>query len=345
MLEPGTRVSHRAAALAARVGTLLVWVGEAGVRLYASGQPGGARSDRLLYQAKLALDDQARLKVVRKMYELRFGEKPPERRSVEQLRGIEGARVRKPTSCWPSATASTGRAALRPQRMGCERSAQPCLSAATACLYGITEAAVLAAGYAPAVGFIHTGKPLSFVYDIADVVKFETVVPVAFKIAAKYPAQPERRGPSCLSRCLPRDQAARRIIPMIEEVLAAGELTPPEPPEESVRARDTGRESAGRCWSSSLKTCRPGCADASPCGCWKSALAFTWAPPPSDCASLSGSQVEEGIEDGNAVMAWSTNTESGYDFATVGSNRRIPVDFDGLRLVSFLPPPEPDKAL
>jgi CRISPR/Cas system-associated endonuclease Cas1 len=63
MLEPGTRVSHRAATLAARVGTLLVWVGEAGVRLYASGQPGGARSDRLLYQAKLALDDQAHLKV------------------------------------------------------------------------------------------------------------------------------------------------------------------------------------------------------------------------------------------------------------------------------------------
>lgn len=48
MLEPGTRVSHAAAALAARVGTLLVWVGEAGVRLYASGQPGGARADRLL---------------------------------------------------------------------------------------------------------------------------------------------------------------------------------------------------------------------------------------------------------------------------------------------------------
>jgi len=68
MLEPGTRVSHRAAALAARVGTLLVWVGEAGVRLYASGQPGGARSDRLLYQAKLSLDDQARLKVVRKIH-------------------------------------------------------------------------------------------------------------------------------------------------------------------------------------------------------------------------------------------------------------------------------------
>ncbi|EIC19429.1 type I-E CRISPR-associated endoribonuclease Cas2e [Thiorhodovibrio frisius] len=48
-------------------------------------------------------------------------------------------------------------------------------------------------------------------------------------------------------------------------------------------------------------------------------------------------QLLEGVEQGNAVMAWSTNTESGYDFATIGENRRVPVDFDGLRLVSFLP--------
>ena len=88
MLEPGTRVSHAAVALAARAGTLLIWVGEAGVRLYAAGQPGGARSDRLLYQARLALDDDARLRVVRKMYALRFGEEAPSRCSLEQLRGI-----------------------------------------------------------------------------------------------------------------------------------------------------------------------------------------------------------------------------------------------------------------
>ena len=93
MLEPGTRVSHAAVRLASTVGTLLVWVGEAGVRVYSSGQPGGARADKLLYQAKLALDDDLRLKVVRKMYELRFREAPPARRSVEQLRGIEGSRV------------------------------------------------------------------------------------------------------------------------------------------------------------------------------------------------------------------------------------------------------------
>lgn len=95
MLEPGTRISHAAAAMAARTGTLLMWVGEAGVRLYSAGQPGGARSDRLLWQAANVLDETARLKVVRKMYELRFGQPAPSRRSVKQLQGIEGARVRK----------------------------------------------------------------------------------------------------------------------------------------------------------------------------------------------------------------------------------------------------------
>jgi len=55
-------------------------------------------------------------------------------------------------------------------------------------------------------------------------------------------------------------------------------------------------------------------------------------------------QVTEGVEDGNAVMAWNTNTESGYDFETIGTNRRVPVDFDGLRLVSFLPSDNPKKA-
>ncbi|MBA4422676.1 MAG: type I-E CRISPR-associated endoribonuclease Cas2 [Syntrophus sp. (in: bacteria)] len=48
-------------------------------------------------------------------------------------------------------------------------------------------------------------------------------------------------------------------------------------------------------------------------------------------------QIEKGIAEGNAVMAWSTNTESGFDFMTLGANRRIPVEMDGLKLVSFLP--------
>ncbi|ADC61596.1 type I-E CRISPR-associated endonuclease Cas1e [Allochromatium vinosum] len=245
MLEPGTRVSHRAAALAARVGTLLVWVGEAGVRLYASGQPGGARSDRLLYQAKLALDDQARLKVVRKMYELRFGEKPPERRSVEQLRGIEGARVKKTYENLAKRYGVQWRGRrYDPSEWDTSDVPNTCLSAATACLYGITEAAILAAGYAPAVGFIHTGKPQSFVYDIADIVKFETVVPVAFQIAAKNPPQSHAER---LVRLACRDvfresKLLGKIIPMIEDVLSAGEIEPPKPAPEAVApAIDDGK--------------------------------------------------------------------------------------------------------
>jgi CRISPR-associated protein Cas1 len=227
MLEPGTRTSHAAAALAARVGTLLVWVGEAGVRLYSSGQPGGARADRLLHQARLALDDGLRLKVVRKMYSMRFGEEPPARRSVEQLRGIEGARVRETYK-------------LIAKKYGVEWKARNydtsdwdkgdlpnrCLSSATACLYGVTEAAVLAAGYAPGVGFIHTGKPLSFVYDVADIYKFDTVVPMAFKIAARSPHNPEQQVRLACRDVFRESGLLERIIPGIEEMLSVGESMP-----------------------------------------------------------------------------------------------------------------------
>lgn len=234
MLEPGTRVSHAAIKLAAQVGTLLVWVGEAGVRLYASGQPGGARSDRLLYQAKLALDDDLRLKVVRKMFELRFGEPAPSRRSVEQLRGIEGTRVRETYKLLAQrhGVKWNGRR-YDPKDWNKGDKVNQCISAATSCLYGITEAAVLAAGYAPAIGFIHTGKPLSFVYDIADIIKFDEVVPKAFEIAATSPKQPDRAVRLACRDIFRSNKVLDRLIPLIEEVLAAGDIQPPEPPEDS----------------------------------------------------------------------------------------------------------------
>jgi CRISPR-associated protein Cas1 len=236
MLEPGTRVSHRAAALAARVGTLLVWVGEAGVRVYSSGQPGGARSDRLLYQAKLALDDDMRLKVVRKMYAMSFGEEPPQRRSVEQLRGIEGARVKRTYQLLANQFGVQWKGRdYNPETWDASDLPNRCLSAATACLYGVTEAAVLAAGYAPAVGFIHTGKPLSFVYDVADIYKFESVVPLAFKIAASNPPNPDRAVRLACRDVFRQTKLLERIIPDIEEILSAGEIKPPEPTPESVR--------------------------------------------------------------------------------------------------------------
>ncbi len=235
LLEPGTRISHAAVALASRVGCLLLWVGEGSVRLYAAGQPGGARSDRLLYQAKLALEETLRLKVIRKMYELRFGSAAPARRSINQLRGIESARVK-----------ATYR--LLAQRYGLSWKGRNydhsswnagdlsnrCISSATASLYGVVESAVLAAGYAPAIGFLHTGKALSFVYDIADIVKFETVVPLAFEVAAMAPKDPERQVRLRCRDAFRSSRLLRRLIPLVDEVLAAGEIQPPPPNEEAL---------------------------------------------------------------------------------------------------------------
>jgi CRISPR-associated protein Cas1 len=240
MLEPGARISHAAMALAARAGTLVVWVGEGGVRLYSAGQPGGARSDKLLWQASLALDDAARLRVVRRMYALRFGEDAPQRRSIEQLRGIEGARVRRSYEILAKqhGVAWTRRAY---DVADWEAGDVPnrCLSAATACLHGLAEAAVLAAGYAPAIGFLHSGKPLSFVYDVADLLKIDTVVPEAFRIAGLSAKGRLQMAPERAVRLACRDAFRRtgllgRIIPLIEEVLEAGELPRPAPPPEAL---------------------------------------------------------------------------------------------------------------
>jgi len=235
MLEIGTRISHAAVNLAARVGTLLVWIGEGGVRLYSAGQPGGARADRLLYQARLALDVDARLKVVREMYRRRFGDEPPARRSVDQLRGIEGARVRKMYQLLAQSHGIRWHARNYDVQAWDESDVpNRCLSTATSCLYGITEAAVLAAGYAPAVGFIHTGKPLSFVYDMADIYKFETVVPVAFGVAAKLPRQPEREVRLRCRDIFRQTKILERIIPDIEEIFAAAEIAPPKASDDQV---------------------------------------------------------------------------------------------------------------
>lgn len=246
MLAPGTRVSHAAATLAAQTGTLLIWVGEGGVRVYSAGQPGGARSDRLLWQAALVLDPTARLKVVRKMYELRFDEAPPSRRSVEQLRGIEGARVR---AMYQQLAQKYGvdwkGRRYDPQDWAKGDLPNRCLSAATSCLYGVCEAAILAAGYAPAIGFIHTGKPRSFVYDIADIFKFDTVVPLAFKIAKTFP--PDAAG---VTRRACRDafrerKLVRKLIPTIQKVLEAGELPIPMPGRDQIGPAIPNKEDTG----------------------------------------------------------------------------------------------------
>ena len=245
LLEPGTRITHAAIATLAEVGCLVIWVGEGGVRLYSAGQPGGARSDRLLYQAKLALDDDLRIKIVRAMYKHRFQEEPPARRSVDNCVELKARDFEICISYWLKSMGRNG----KKREYDLNRFDQgdiinQCLSTANHCLYALCEAAILAAGYAPAIGFIHTGKPLSFVYDIADLFKFDTVIPIAFRIAASN-LNPVRETRLHCRNSFRKHQLLGRIIPTIEQILSAGGISIPEAHKESVPIAIPNKEQVG----------------------------------------------------------------------------------------------------
>lgn len=245
-LEPGTRISHAAVAIAAEVGCLLLWVGEGGVRLYSAGQPGGARSARLLYQAQLALDEKLRLKVIRAMYKHRFGEEMPLKRSPDQLKGIEGARTKAMYKLLASqyGVKWEGRS-YDPKSIDLSDTLNLCLSVANHCLYGICEAAILAAGYAPAIGFIHAGKPLSFVYDIADLFKFETSVPIAFATSKQKCDDYMRQVRTNCRDGFRKLNLLEKIIPTIDEILRSGEIPMPEIHKEAIEIAIPNEEQTG----------------------------------------------------------------------------------------------------
>lgn len=186
MLGPGTSVTHAAVSTMAECGCLVVWVGEQGVRFYAQGLGETRSSKNLLRQARLWANEESRLAVVRRMYELRFGESISADWNLRQIRGKEGARVRAAYSKYSEMWGIPwkGREYQR-DRWNQSDPINRALSAANACLYGVCHAAIVALGYSPGIGFIHTGKMLSFVYDVADLYKLEFTLPVAFEEASR----------------------------------------------------------------------------------------------------------------------------------------------------------------
>ncbi|CDQ10633.1 conserved hypothetical protein [Acidithiobacillus ferrivorans] len=180
MLGPGTSISQDAIKSCADAGCLVLWTGEHGVRVYSAGQPGGASGAHILRQAEIVLDPQKRLLAARRLYQRMMGAEPPERRSIEQLRGLEGVWVRNRYAELAKLHGVNWNG--RYQKLS--DPANRAISMATSTLYGITEAAILALGYSPALGIVHTGDARSLVFDMADTLKFRTVVPLAFEIAA-----------------------------------------------------------------------------------------------------------------------------------------------------------------
>lgn len=183
-LEPGTSMTHAAAALAAASDTQLCFVGMAGTRFYSFGRSSSGDPQKLISQVTAYADPARNLAVVHRMYELRFGEPVPSRRSLEQLRGIEGARVRETYKLLARKFGVTWtKREYDPKNWDTSDNANRALSAANACMHGLCESVIVACGYSPTLGFIHSGGLKSFVYDIADLYKFELCAPLAFKLA------------------------------------------------------------------------------------------------------------------------------------------------------------------
>ena len=172
LLGPGTSISHAAIRTLAENGCMVGWTGEESVRFYALGS-GETRSARnLMHQARVWAHPTTRLAVVFRMYRHRFNEELSPDLTLRQLRGWEGVRVREAYARASRATGVEwyGRQVNRSD-WGAQDPINKALSSANACLYGVCHAAIVAAGYSPGMGFIHTGKMLSFVYDIGDLVQ------------------------------------------------------------------------------------------------------------------------------------------------------------------------------
>ncbi len=188
MLGPGTTISHKAMASIGENGASVVWVGERGVRMYASGRPLTHSSRLLMRQAKLVSNTRTRLAVARRMYQMRFPGEDVTSLTMQQLRGREGARIRRVYRHWSRETGvEWKRREFDPEDYDAGSEINKALSAAHFCLYGIAHAVIVSLGCSPGLGFVHTGHERSFVYDIADLYKAELSIPVAFETAAACP--------------------------------------------------------------------------------------------------------------------------------------------------------------
>lgn len=212
MLGPGTSITHEAVKALADNGCLINWVGENAVRFYASGMGETRSSANLQRQATYWAHPEKHMQVVRQMYDMRFQEKLHPDLTLQQIRGKEGVRVR---TIYQRLSKETGVAwhGRDYSRKNWSR-ADPinrAISAGTACLYGVCHAAITSAGYSPALGFVHTGKQLSFVYDVADLYKMEVVVPAAFRTVA----ESEMRVESCIRHHLRDVMYEQRLLARI----------------------------------------------------------------------------------------------------------------------------------
>lgn len=225
LLGPGTSITHAAVNVLAENGCSIVWCGEDGALFYAQGNGETRRARHLLRQAELVSDPKKRLDVVLRMYAKRFGRELDPSLSLEQIRGMEGVRMRTAyaEASRRSGVPWSGRRYDR-SNWGVADPINRALSAANAVLNGICHAAIVSGGYSPGLGFLHTGWLLSFVYDIADLYKVEVSIPVAFDVITQGKEHVEMRARQACRERLRDVKLLERILPDIDDLM--GGFTP-----------------------------------------------------------------------------------------------------------------------
>lgn len=220
---PGTSITHDVMRILARHGTLLAAVGEGGVKLYTAPPMGQGRSDVARAHARLWADEESRLRVARRMYAYRFGEVLPHR-DIAALRGIEGARLREAylLVAQKYGVPWKGRKYDRDNPEAADLPNQAINHAATF-VEAAADIAVAAVGALPPLGFIHEDSSNAFTLDIADLWRVQTVLPLAFSVAAKVAKDPslslEREIRYEAARMFRRQKLIPAMIERIKELL------------------------------------------------------------------------------------------------------------------------------
>lgn len=156
--------------------------------MYAFGKPLTHSSALLQKQAELVSNTRKRLSVARMMYQMRFPGEDVSGLTMQQLRGREGARIRRVyRECSERTGVEWDKRTYDHDDFDAGSEINKALSAANTCLYGLAHAAIVALGCSPGLGFVHVGHERSFVYDIADLYKAELSIPVAFETVAAKP--------------------------------------------------------------------------------------------------------------------------------------------------------------
>ncbi|WP_329297055.1 type I-E CRISPR-associated endonuclease Cas1e [Streptomyces pseudovenezuelae] len=231
LLGPGVSITTRALATLARHGTSVMCTGAGGVRTYAGVLPDSLTTHWLEQQVTAWANPEQRLDVATRMYEMRFGDDTvPHKTTLAQLRGMEGQRMK---ALYKLLAQKHGIGRFRrnyhPDQWHQQDPVNLALSAANTCLYGIIHAALLALGCSPALGFVHTGTQHAFVYDIADLYKADTTLPIAFCLHQA--ANPEQEARRKLREELRLIRLLPRVIRDIQALLTPGSDTDDDPTE------------------------------------------------------------------------------------------------------------------